>query len=72
MEPTTTIIEQLIDGRFAISTRRGCALSEVELREELAKTNSRADVVDNLVRRVRKEEWVKVEALRIASVVSNK
>ena len=64
------VIEQLIDGRFAISTRRGDALSEIELREELAKTNSRANIIDDLVRRVKEEDWVKVNMLRVARLPS--
>jgi hypothetical protein len=70
MEPTAAIISKLVDGRFAISTRPGDALSEIELREELAKMNSRADIVDGIVYRVKEIECVAVQTLRIAKLPS--
>jgi hypothetical protein len=70
MERTATIIQKLQDGRFTISTRPGYALSEIELRDELAKTNSRADIVDDIVYRVSEKGWVAVQTLRIATLPS--
>jgi hypothetical protein len=63
------IIQQLVDGRFTISTRP-VALSEIELRQELARINCRADLIDDLICRVKQTDWVKVETKRIAKLPS--
>lgn len=52
MEPTT--ISKLPDGRFTLATHPQCALSEAELREELMATNSRSDIVDDIIYRAKK------------------
>jgi hypothetical protein len=47
MEPIT--ITALPDYRFTISTDPQSALPEPQLREELAATNIRADIVEHLI-----------------------
>jgi hypothetical protein len=52
MGPTT--ISKLPDGRFTVSTKPGSALSADDLREELLLTNSRPDIVDDIVYRAQR------------------
>jgi hypothetical protein len=47
MEPIT--ITALPDYRFTISTDPQSALSELQLRERLAATNTRADIIEHLI-----------------------
>jgi len=47
VEPTT--ISKLPDGRFTLLTDPQRALSEAELREELMVTNSRPDIVEDII-----------------------
>jgi SOS response regulatory protein OraA/RecX len=51
MEPTT--ISKLPDGRFALATDPQRALSEPELREELMATNSRPDIIEDVIYRAK-------------------
>lgn len=51
MEPTK--ISKLPDGKFTLSTDPIRALSETELREELAATNRRSDVIKDVIHRAK-------------------
>jgi hypothetical protein len=46
-------VSKLPDGKFTLSTDPQRALSEVELRVELGKTVSRADIIGDLIRRAK-------------------
>lgn len=46
-------VSKLPHGKFTLSTDPQRALSEVELRVELGKTVSRADIVEDLIRRAK-------------------
>jgi len=46
-----TIISRLPCGRFTLLTDSRRALSEAELRQELMVTNSRADIVEDIIHR---------------------
>ena len=54
MEPTAIL--RLPDGRLTLSIDPQRALSESELREELAVTNSRIEIIEDIVHRA-KQVW---------------
>lgn len=47
-------VSKLPDGRFTLSTDPQRALSEAELREELGRTISRTDIVEDLIQRAKR------------------